>query len=1490
MSSAGQVIGGVVGAVIGYFIGGPSGAYYGFTIGAGIGGYVDQPDRQGPRLEDLRSQVSSYGNNIPFCYGVNRFAGTVIWPRIIEAEEHEHSESAKGGPSQVNFTYTLSFAILVCEGPIAGVRRIWANKKLVYDISSGNEGATQDPAISSIRFYNGTNDQDADPLIEAREGNTPNYRGYAYVVFEDYDVTELNGRVPQFEFEVITDGVNEELAATSMGDGGGAAAYYPNSDLVWSVEGTANSHIDVYITDVVNEVLVDHITVVPNTLASSLGNDITYVPQHGEFWIADENGTDIIAINAETHAVRQIDFGKSWTGKIHYSPSHGQVILGVTNASTKLWVVEPISETILGSLTFAGSVYGIDKIATLQSGYEAVLYRDNVSICNIAGAASTIVNTFYNADIGTSADMATDTNRNRIVIINENDSLLITLDLETGDYVTYTLTLPDDAPSNASISMHRIMWHSQNDRYYITAHHAGFGWTLITVNPESFAIETVRVYSGPTNYGTLIEVDNRPNFIAYADHGSRQVWKLPLTGTLDPNQVVLSDIVSDLWQRTGLTSGQINVSALTDLVDGFLVGRQMTSRSATEPLQTAYQFDVVESEGKIKAVKRGSGTITTIPLADRAAHIFGEDVPVNLEIMRSFEYELPYQCDVEYADVDADHQIGNQYDRRITKDTRQRINLQLPISMTAEKAKQIAKIVLYDAWKKQSFKFSTSIKYAYLEPTDLIYLPNNSITYTAMITNRRDQPSGIIEWEARIEDLDTYTQSGADAVPIQYTPQTIFEPADTILELMDSPLMRDEDQNDGFYVAMGGATPSWRGGQLFRSDDGGSTYTSVLSAVDASVIGAATTILGDFTDGDVFDEGNSVTVVIETGKTLTSYTEDQVLAGYGAFLLGENGRWEVCNYKTATLIAEGTYTLTGLLRGRRGTEWAIGNHQVGDRFIFGDVDTWRVYNPPSTDLNVQRQYKAPSFRANLADAEVELYTDRAIRRRPYSVSHLKADPLNDGGLSVSWLHRSLVGSSWDTGLVVPLDATFESFSVTISSVEGVILRQFSTTDEAFPYSAADIEDDFGDIPPAMLIRVAQRNTDYGDGVGATLHTADGSITYDFTDPFSTPYVPPDTTAPPDTPGDGDPIPPGNQWFGPDYWAPALWDGTNFIASNVYGKAVISTGALWTSSDGLNYTQLTSNNMTIPLKIAAYHGGTYVNQYNSSKPWYSTDLEAWTEGAFNSYPSGYPYDSGSPFSKIIHDGTRFVALRRNGEIMGSSTAATWDHKCNVTIPSDTSANLVGNGLEAWGLAFGSGVYVAVGLDPSGGPSLSDRIWTSSNYDGPYTARDGAPIVDHGGGPIDKAYLYSVTFCSDDGYFYAVGSKRYYFEPSSYYVSTGVIIRSTDGITWSDVTPTPVVAPTYTASQAFSFHKITGGYVVLGTNAYWTSSDGSTWTENPLSPYNENQLYSLQLSANNGSIVATQEYQWLQSGAYINYYRKPITFDGSVFDPTLDSPYP
>ena len=124
-----------------------------------------------------------------------RIAGHVIWASDF-AEAVSESGGGKGaprGPRTRSYSYTVSLAIALCTGEIAGVGRIWAD---------GEEVA---PADLNLRIYTGAADQLPDPAMEAVEGAglVPAYRRTAYVVMEDLALERFGNRVPQFTFEVI---------------------------------------------------------------------------------------------------------------------------------------------------------------------------------------------------------------------------------------------------------------------------------------------------------------------------------------------------------------------------------------------------------------------------------------------------------------------------------------------------------------------------------------------------------------------------------------------------------------------------------------------------------------------------------------------------------------------------------------------------------------------------------------------------------------------------------------------------------------------------------------------------------------------------------------------------------------------------------------------------------------------------------------------------------------------------------------------------------------------------------------------------------------------------------------------------------------------------------------------------------------------------------------------------------------------------------------
>ena len=147
---------------------------------------------EGPRLESLHITGSTDGAPMPRAFGRVRLGGQVIWAARLKEHVSTHSVGGKGGPKRRDYSYTLSFAVGLCEGVIDDIGRIWAG---------GRPLETRD---LNMRLYKGTGDQQPDPLIAEIEGaQAPSFRGTAYVVFEDMPVDDFGARLPQLSFEVF---------------------------------------------------------------------------------------------------------------------------------------------------------------------------------------------------------------------------------------------------------------------------------------------------------------------------------------------------------------------------------------------------------------------------------------------------------------------------------------------------------------------------------------------------------------------------------------------------------------------------------------------------------------------------------------------------------------------------------------------------------------------------------------------------------------------------------------------------------------------------------------------------------------------------------------------------------------------------------------------------------------------------------------------------------------------------------------------------------------------------------------------------------------------------------------------------------------------------------------------------------------------------------------------------------------------------------------
>ncbi len=560
-----------------------------------------------------------------------------------------------------------------------------------------------------------------------------------------------------------------------------------------------------------------------------------------------------------------------------------------------------------------------------------------------------------------------------------------------------------------------------------------------------------------------------PDLTSVWNDGS--VWKTGhwLQGKLGTSN--LAAIVKDLAIRSGLQATDIEVSQISEMLDGYVINHQQTIREAIEILRKAYFFDTVESDNILRCIPRGGDVEISIDEVDI--------IPANSElckITRTQEIELPKHINVVYLNRLTNYQTCTQYSQREITSSREVDTLDFPLVLSDQIAKNIADITLFSDWTGRThYNFDIPIKYAQLDPADVITLVISGVAHRMRVTSTYIG-SGIVRVAAVAEDISIYdfynAAGGSNNILLN---ENIAIPQ-TKLELLDLPLFPSDDNDKAVLRLAGtGLASGWGGAVVYRSDDNGANYARFASLENPAVIGTASTILASAASC-VFDEKNSVTVILLGTSQLQSVTELAVLNGANAALLGD----EIIQFKTATLVSEGKYTLSGLLRGRLGTQWAITSHVAGERFVLldGALDKQVI---ASNIIGLSRQYKAVSVGNSLASASAQNFTYNGVALKPYNPVQITGTRDISGNLTINWVRRTRGGGEWRDNVDVPLNETSELYDVEVLNGAAVVRSFLGLTSPTASYSAAQQTTDFGSVQSSVSVLVYQISGAVGRG-------------------------------------------------------------------------------------------------------------------------------------------------------------------------------------------------------------------------------------------------------------------------------------------------------------------------------------------------------------------------------------------------------------------------
>lgn len=564
------------------------------------------------------------------------------------------------------------------------------------------------------------------------------------------------------------------------------------------------------------------------------------------------------------------------------------------------------------------------------------------------------------------------------------------------------------------------------------------------------------------------------------------------------NPAPLSEIVQSLCEKADMLPADVDVTDLaTTLVPGYAVGRQSTARAAIETLSQIYLFDGVESDFILKFVLRGKDPVRTIVQDEMALldNKTGEFIKEN----RMQEVELPERYTVTYMDKDNNYAQNAHSAKRILLPTpsmysHNQMGVSAAIALSAETAKQQAEKSLYSAWVERSnFELKLAWTHLDLDPTDVINISlNNGIQFRTRIAQFDVGEGFTLDLNSLSEEVLQFTSDVLADSGSGVAAQAVSTTSVVKTLLIDSPLLRDADEPSSrsyspLYFFMGGYHDDQFGrASLYKSSDE-VLYEPAGDILSGMTWGATQNALADppFNNPFATDTENSITLFMNTGAVdLESVTQLQMLNGAnGAALLKTNGEIEVIQFKDVTENPNGTFTLSCLLRGRRGTDSMTNNHTAGETFVLLFPADGELVPLGLGERGVVRYYKGVGNGQLIEEANRQSVVSLHRTLKPYAPVQVAA-VVNATDIDVTWQRRTRVGGALANFIsAIPLSEDTEGYEIdALDAPDGAVVRTFTgITSATQKYLNADLVTDYGGIPAQLFLRVYQVSVQVGRG-------------------------------------------------------------------------------------------------------------------------------------------------------------------------------------------------------------------------------------------------------------------------------------------------------------------------------------------------------------------------------------------------------------------------
>lgn len=460
--------------------------------------------------------------------------------------------------------------------------------------------------------------------------------------------------------------------------------------------------------------------------------------------------------------------------------------------------------------------------------------------------------------------------------------------------------------------------------------------------------------------------------------------------------------------------------------------------------------------------------------ADMIGARFNDKREQGAKLVRGRAEDAPLRVSVRHYDPARDHQAGVQMAERSGPGRREDM-LDLPASLDAGAARAQAEARLHRLWTgRRTLELRCDWRALPLEPGAVVTVEGESGRW-------RIERS---EWEGMGVRLMLRQTGGAGVAAPPADAGSPVSQADvlhgpTSLILADLPMPDDTLLSAPLVVAAAAGTQSgWRGAELFVEDSATAALTSIGRTALPADIGTTVNALGAASPA-LFDLASTLDVqMLNSAMLLTNADDAALLRGANQALVGK----EVIQFGLASQTGPTSWRLSRLLRGRRGTEWAVASHTPGEHFLLLDQPSLLPVPAAYAVMGSSLLMDAIGIGDTAPAQASALVAGQAVL--PLSPVHARA-VTSGGGWQLDWVRRSRVGWQWIDGADAPLGEEQEAYRVDLIRT-GAVYRTATAVTPQWTYDAAMIAIDHGlGISGAVTAEIRQIGN-YGAGRPATI--------------------------------------------------------------------------------------------------------------------------------------------------------------------------------------------------------------------------------------------------------------------------------------------------------------------------------------------------------------------------------------------------------------------